>query len=92
MKFKILFTDAYVKKSKKFFKKHKKLISQYEKVLKLLELNPYHPSLRLHKIEIKTWDDIYSVSVNISYRMIIELIIKDKRIIPIDIWSHDQVY
>ena len=92
MKFKILFTDTYVKKSKKFFKKHKKLISQYKKILKLLELNPYHPSLRLHKVEVKTWDDIYSVSINICYRMIIEFIIKDKEIIPIDIWSHDQVY
>lgn len=91
MKYKIIFTESYTQKAIKFLKKHKEIIAQYEKVLKLLELNPFHPSLRLHKIYSKS-ENIFSVSINMSYRIIIEFLIKDKEIIPINIWSHDEVY
>lgn len=66
-------------------------MSQYEKTLKLLELNPYHPSLRLHKLRGKL-SELYSVSINISYRISIIFLIKDDKIIPVDIGSHDEVY
>lgn len=87
----IVFTDNYIKKATKFIKKHPELVSQYKKTLKLMELNPYHPSLRLHKLEGKL-SELYSVSINISYRIAIYFIIEDDRIIPVDIGSHDEVY
>lgn len=89
--YKIIYTASYVKKTKKFFKKHPQLISQYEKVLKLLEINPQHPSLRLHELQGK-FKGIYSVSINLSYRLTLDLIIKDKKIIPLQIGSHEEVY
>ena len=89
--FKIVFTDSYNKRAKKFLKKHKDLINQYEKVLKLLELNPHHPSLRLHKLEGKL-KELHSVSINISYRITIEFIIENETIIPVNIGSHEEVY
>ena len=87
----IIYTDSYIKRARKFFKKHPELISQYEKTLKLLELNPNHHSLRLHKLHGKL-SELYSVSINISYRISIDFLIEDDKIIPIDIGSHDQIY
>jgi len=87
----IIYTDSYVKRAKKFIKKHPELISQYEKTLKLIELNPSHPSLRLHKLQGKL-TELYSVSINISYRITIDFLIEDNKIIPVDIGSHDDVY
>ena len=87
----ILYTDSYLKRARKFIKKHPDLISQYEKTLKILEINPFHPSLRLHKMQGKL-SQLYSVSINISYRMTIIFMIEDDKIIPIDLGSHEEVY
>lgn len=87
----ILYTESYLKRAGKFIRKHPDLISQYEKTLKILEINPYHPSLRLHKLHGKL-SELYSVSINISYHLTIIFLIKDDKIIPIDIGSHDEVY
>ncbi|PKL38317.1 MAG: plasmid stabilization protein [Spirochaetae bacterium HGW-Spirochaetae-1] len=87
----IIYTESYNKRAKKFIKKHPDLLSQYEKTLKLLEINPQHPSLKLHKLKGKL-SELYSVSINISYRISIDFIIDDDMIIPIDIGSHDEVY
>jgi toxin HigB-1 len=87
----IIYTDSYIKRAKRFVKKHPELISQYEKTLKLLELNPSHPSLRLHKLHGKL-TELYSVSINITYRISIDFLIEDDNTIPVDIGSHDDVY
>ena len=87
----IIYTDSYLKRAKKFIKKQPELLSQYEKTLKLLEINPNHPSLRLHKLRGKL-SALYSVSINISYRISIYFFIEEDKIIPIDIGSHDEVY
>jgi mRNA-degrading endonuclease YafQ of YafQ-DinJ toxin-antitoxin module len=87
----ILYTDSYLKRAGKFIKKHPDLISQYEKTLKILEINPHHPSLRLHKLQGKL-SELHSVSISISYRIAIIFLIKDDKIIPIDLGSHDEVY
>ena len=87
----ILYTDSYLKRARKFIKKHPELVSQYEKTLKLLEINPNHPSLRLHKLHGKL-SELYSVSINISYRISIIFLIEDDKIILIDLGSHDEVY
>jgi len=91
MKYKIKQTDKYIKKAGKFFKKHPNLLTQYAKTISLLETDPFYPSLRLHKLqgELKEY---YSVSINMEYRIIIDLIITDTEIILLDIGSHDEVY
>ena len=89
--YKIIFTESYVKRAKKFIKKHPEVLKQYEKTLKLLELNPSHPSLRLHKLAVKI-SDCYSVSINMSYRIVIDFIIKENEVIPIYVGKHEDVY
>ncbi len=88
---KIIFTQSYERRARKFIKNHPELSSQYEKTLKLLEINPSHPSLRLHKLEGKL-SDLYRVSINISYRISLEFYISDDKIILINVGSHNEVY
>ena len=88
---KIVYTESYIRRAKRFIRRHPDLLGQYEKTLRLLELNPSHPSLRLHKLSGKL-DDLYSVSINISYRITLELLIREDTIVPVNIGSHDQVY
>lgn len=88
---KIIYSGPYIKKEKKFIKKHPDLVQQYEKTIELLELNPHHPSLRLHKLTGKL-SDLYSVYINITYRLSIEFLIQDEKIIPVDIGTHEEVY
>ena len=85
--YKIVFTDSYEERAKKFLKKNLYLKNQYEKTLKLMELNPHHPSLRLHK-----FSELFSVSINMQYRISIDFQIEDDTIIPIDVGDHKQIY
>ncbi|HQP49302.1 MAG TPA: type II toxin-antitoxin system RelE/ParE family toxin [Spirochaetota bacterium] len=87
----IIYTESYNKRASKFIKKHPDLLSQYQKTLELLEMNPYHPSLRLHKLKGKL-SELYSITINISYRISIDFIFEDDKIIPIDVGSHDEIY
>jgi len=89
--YKLVETDKYKKKAVKFFKKHKDLLSKYEKTIFLLETNPFHPSLRLHKLQ-GTKKEFFSVSIDMEYRIIIDFIIEDDKIILLDIGHHDEVY
>lgn len=89
--YKLVFTEHYLKKEKLFIKRHKDLIDRYKKTLKLLETNPYHPSLRLHSLKGK-FQGKYSVSITMNYRIILTFGVKDEEIVLIDIGSHDEVY
>lgn len=91
MQYKILYTHSYNKKAKKFVKQHPELISQYEKTLKLLELNPFHPSLRLYKLKGHL-KELHSVSINISYRIVIVFIVHETNIVPVTVGPHDTDY
>ncbi len=91
MSYKILQSDKYLKKAAKFFKKHPNLLDKYAKTIKQLEIDPFYPSLRLHKLK-GDLSEYYSVSIDMSYRIVIDLIITDKEIILLDIGSHDEVY
>lgn len=91
MSYKIIRTDEYFKKLKKFIKKHPDVLDRYAKTIELLEIDPYHPSLRLHKLKGKL-QEYHSVSITMQYRVVIDFIIKENEIIPIDIGAHDEVY
>lgn len=89
--YEIKFSESYEKRAIKFLKKHKDIYPQYEKTIELLQHNPHHSSLRLHKLQGKM-ATFSSVSINMKYRIIIDFIIVDEVIFLIDIGSHDAVY
>lgn len=91
MAYRIIYPESYLKKAKKFLKKHPEILTQYQKTLELLEVNPQHPSLRLHGLQGRL-NGLSSVSINMSYRIVLEMVIRDEDIILIDVGNHDRVY
>ncbi|NJA07386.1 plasmid stabilization protein [Methylococcaceae bacterium WWC4] len=89
--FQLIFTDQFKRKEVRFLKQHPELRQQYAKTLMLLAANPHHPSLRLHPLQGKL-AGLHSVSINLSYRITLELLIQDGQIIPVNVGDHDAVY
>jgi mRNA-degrading endonuclease YafQ of YafQ-DinJ toxin-antitoxin module len=87
----LVFTERYNRRAARFLRRHPDLKEAYRKTLLLLEANPHHPSLRLHPLKGKL-QAMHSVSINLSYRISLELLIEGRTLIPIDIGDHDVVY
>lgn len=91
MTYKLVFTEQYEKRARRFLKRHPDLESAYIKTLKLLEMNPFHPSLRLHRLSGRL-QGLHSVSITLSYRITLEFLVTAEEIIPVDVGDHDTVY
>ncbi|MDA8273379.1 MAG: plasmid stabilization protein [Deltaproteobacteria bacterium] len=89
--FKLIFTESYSKKEKAFLSRRAELTEKYKNILKLLELNPGHTSLKLHKLQGK-FKNKYAVSLTYSYRIILSFTVVKDEILLIDIGSHGEVY
>ena len=89
--FALVFTEQYNRRAARFLKRHPDLRQQYLKTLQVLEANPAHPSLRLHPLRGKL-DALHSVSIKLSYRITLELLIQDGKIIPVNVGDHHAVY
>lgn len=87
----LVFTDQYTRRVARFLKRHPEMEGVYSKALRLLEANPHHPSLRLHGLKGKL-EGLHSVSINMSFRITMEMVISDKDIILINVGDHDEVY
>ena len=87
----LIFTDQYNRRAAKFLKRHPDVDTQYVKTLELLELNPHHPSLRLHRLSGKL-EGLQSISINLKYRITIEIIITESDIVLINVGDYDAVY
>ena len=91
MSYRLVFTETYNRSALRWLRRHADLKSQYLKTLQLLEANPFHPSLRLHALSGRL-QGLHSISINLSYRITLELMIQDRDVILINIGNHDQVY
>jgi addiction module RelE/StbE family toxin len=91
MNWQLIFTEQYTRKAAKFIKNHPDIENQYAKTLQLLEVNPHHASLRLHALKGKL-DGLYSVSINLKYRITLTMIITEQEIILVNVGDHSQVY
>ena len=91
MNYRLVFTEAYNRNAARWLKRHPDLKPQYLKALQLLQVNPFHPSLRLHALSGRL-KGIYSISINLSYRITLELLIQDAEVVLINIGDHDALY
>ena len=91
MSYKIVFTERYTRIAARFLQRHPDMARAYVKTLALLEVNPQHPSLRLHALGGRL-ADVHSVSINLSCRITIHLLITEREIVPLDLGDHDAVY
>jgi len=91
MNYTLVFTEQYNRRALHFIKRHPELKRPYLKTLQLLEINPFHPSLRLRAMYGKL-QNLHSVSINLSYRITLEFQISEAEIILINIGDHEAVY
>ena len=91
MAFQLVLTESYLRIAMRFLRRHPQLKAQYAKTLALLQANPHHPSLRLHPLAGK-YKGLHSVSINLSYRITLELVIQGQTVRPIKVGDHDEVY
>ncbi len=87
----LIFTASYEKVEKRFLQRHPQLLERYAKTLALLEHDPFHPSLRLHALKGRL-AGLHSVSINIQYRITLELELREGEIVLVSVGSHGEVY
>lgn len=91
MPYELIFTEAYDKIEKRFLKRHPDLLDRYHKTLALLEQDPFHPSLRLHSLE-RRLAGLHAVSITLQCRITLELELREREIILVNVGSHGEVY
>jgi len=91
MPYKLLFPASYRKRETAFLRRHSDLRERYYKTLRLLEQDPFHPSLRLHPLQGKLIG-LHSVSISMQYRITLELEVRDQEIVLISVGSHAEIY
>jgi mRNA-degrading endonuclease YafQ of YafQ-DinJ toxin-antitoxin module len=91
MSWSLVFTEQFEKRALLFLKRHPELEKQYLKTLQLIEVNPFHPSLRPHSLSGRL-SGLHSVSINLSCRIALEFLLSDQDIIPVNVGDHDTVY
>ena len=89
--YQLIFTQRYMRIAKRFLQRHPDLARPYVKTLALLEVNPLHPSLRLHALSGRL-AGVFSVSINLSYRITLHLRVTEHDIELLDVGDHDAVY
>jgi mRNA-degrading endonuclease YafQ of YafQ-DinJ toxin-antitoxin module len=91
MAWQLVFNEQHNRRAVRFLRKHPDVPGQCTKTLKLLEANPHHPSLRRHALR-GNLGGLHGISLNLSYRITIEMLITDSEIVLINIGDHDAIY
>ncbi len=84
-------SNYFLRRAKKFFKKHPDLKKTFAEVVDDMRKDPFQPHLELHGLGGKL-QGCYAVSLTFSYRITLTLMVTEKEIILLDIGSHDEVY
>jgi plasmid maintenance system killer protein len=64
--------NRYKKSIKDITSKNKSLLKTIDKVLDIFKQNTAHPSLKFKKITCKRRDNLYSIRVNDTFRILLE--------------------
>ncbi|MFM7600523.1 MAG: type II toxin-antitoxin system YafQ family toxin [Pseudanabaena sp.] len=88
-------TPKSIRAFKRLVRKNPQLRTLLEKTLLQLAEEPFHPSLRTHKL-MGDLSDLWSCSVDYSYRILFQFVQNPdngiEAILLINIGSHDEVY
>lgn len=83
-------TARFAKNFSKLCKsREKKFKSLVEEKIEVLQVNPSHRSLRLHKINLKG-DQAWSISIDMKIRVL--FVYEKEGIVLVNIGTHDEVY
>jgi addiction module RelE/StbE family toxin len=82
--------EPFIRKAKKLMKNNPNFEIIFKKRIELLELDPFHPTLKTHKLQGKL-KKYYSCSIDYYFRLIFDFL-DNENIQLLDIGSHDEVY
>ena len=85
----LITSSAFEKMLQGFLKRNSKLEQKLAKVLDTLKKDPFHPSLKTHKLH-GMLSRFYACSINRDYRIVFSA--DDKMMILYGIGSHDEIY
>lgn len=83
----IVYSDKFTKQLLRISRINKNLNTKVQKILSYLQLDPNHPSIRLHKLKSSQY---WSVSVGMGIRIKFKL--ENSLIFLLKIGTHDEVY
>lgn len=89
--FALVTTEYFLRRARKFLKKHPDLRGRFAQVLDDLQQDPFAPHLAYHHLGGRL-KDVQAVSITYAYRILLTIEITDQEIILLDIGSHDEVY
>ena len=88
--YKLIWDDTFLRKLSKVTKNNNPIREIFQTRIELLELDPFNPILKTHKLHGKL-KNYFACSLDYSYRLVIDFVDNDK-IQLIDIGTHDEVY
>lgn len=86
----IVTTSCFLRRLRKFLRRHPDLRSRYAQVIDDLRDNPFAPHLGYHHLSGQ-FDGIQAVSLTYDYRITLTVLVKEKEIILLDVGTHDEV-
>ena len=89
--FTIIATQHFLRRARKFLKKHPELQERFTQILDDLTQDPFAPHLAYHHLGGKL-KGIQAISITASYRITLTITISDQEIILLDVGNHDEVY
>jgi addiction module RelE/StbE family toxin len=89
--FTIVTTEYFLRRARKFMKKHPDLRQRFAQVVDDLQQDPFAAHLAYHHLGGKL-KDLHAVSITYEYRIILTIEVTDREVILLDIGSHDEVY
>jgi mRNA-degrading endonuclease YafQ of YafQ-DinJ toxin-antitoxin module len=87
----LVWTETFVRTARRFLRRHPDLRADFEAVLRQLQADPAHPSLRLHPLKGRHRGK-HAVSLTYSCRVVPVLALRRGEIVVLDVGSHDEVY
>lgn len=89
----LIWGDGFVRDMRKLVKRKPKLAKTVNSVLELLEINPFHPQLKTHKLKGELQAK-WSCSAGYDLRIVFELVQQQgaEAILLHTVGSHDEVY
>ncbi|MBC8414650.1 type II toxin-antitoxin system YoeB family toxin [bacterium] len=89
--YEIVTTRHFMRRAKKFLRKHPDLRGRFTTLINELSRDPFQPHLKLHALSGKL-EGIFAAGISHSYRLTLSLQVTEKEIILLDVGSHDEVY
>lgn len=87
----VVTTSYFLRRLRKFLRKHPNLRARYAQVVDDLRENPFAPHLAYHHLGGQ-FEGMQAVSLTYDYRILLTVLVTEKEIILLDVGTHDEVY